>query len=193
MSYNRLKNLIYTIMITVQFPVDPHVRKYLMKKVGPELNIGQKSFYSKMVSDILSQKHFASKPINPKSSRYTVLIPDYIIEDWNSGMALNKKTYQEFNNRVDALFRHDLITYSEIFMNNMKLIDVVRKFYAYYDLSQDDINEESLSRYLRRKGIVRKKRTKKQPRVLSVKNQGINNKKGAAIGSEFSLKKSDNV
>ncbi|MGB0867954.1 MAG: hypothetical protein ACPGSD_00030 [Flavobacteriales bacterium] len=175
---------LYHSMISIQFPVDPHVQKYLIKKIGPQLDVSQKSFYSKMISDILSQKHFASKPATVKATFYEVLIPDYIIFDWNSGMSLNKSNYQEFNTRVDALFRHDLTTYCEMWMNDMKIIDVVRKFLKYYDLSPDDINEESLCRYLRRKGIVRKKRTKKEPRVLSVKNEGLFQEKSTTVYSD---------
>lgn len=144
-------------MIVVDFPVDPHVKKYLIKKVGPELNLSKKSVYSQMIRDILSQNHFASKPSKRKPTAYKVVIPDYIVLDWNNAMALDKKTYQEFNARVDTLFRHDLITYCEMFIDSFKIVDIIRRFYDYYDLSPDDINEESLARFLRRKGIVKKK------------------------------------
>lgn len=142
-------------MIQINFPLSPHIFKYLSKKQGENLSIADRGLFVLILKDLLRQRTINSKVTKPKNAmEYPVTITEEWLYENSSVIRINRRTINSFDNRIDMIFRQELISHCGIYADNEpKLINRVRVFLEYYDIQPEDVNIQSLMRYLRRNGM----------------------------------------
>jgi len=135
--------------VVVNFPVRPHVYKYLQTKVGEKLNVTKSDFFGGLVLDILS-KNYSDLQVVTYEYTFPVEISVRYME--RMGIYIDSKIIRKFNTRVDDVFREEMRTYCGINFraNNIPMERSLKQFLFNYNLSEDDIKFETLVKDLRR-------------------------------------------
>jgi capsid portal protein len=82
--------------VTINFPVKPHVYKYLQNKVGEKLVVTKSDFFGSMVLDILSKNY---SDLQAVKDDIPVEISLRYME--KMGVYIDSKIIRKFNTRVD--------------------------------------------------------------------------------------------
>jgi hypothetical protein len=135
--------------VTINFPVKPHVYKYLQNKVGEKLVVTKSDFFGSMVLDILS-KNYSDLQAVKDDITFPVEISLRYME--KMGVYIDSKIIRKFNTRVDDVFREEMRTYVGLnyTANKIPKETSLKQFCFNYNLSEDDIKFETLLKDLRR-------------------------------------------
>lgn len=135
--------------VIINFPVKPHVYKYLQKKCGEKLIVSKTNFFGSTILDILSKKHSRYESVT-----MDLLFPAEISMEYmrSMGIYLDDKIIRKFNTRVDDLFREEMRTYCD---TNFEITQIpkeksLKQLLFYYNISEEDIKFETLVKDLRR-------------------------------------------
>lgn len=133
--------------IVINFPVQPHVYKYLQSKVGESMTVSKHTLWGNIVLDILSKKHCDLKHPNHELT-YPVHISMKYVRDY--GVYLNENTAGKFNKQINRFFREEMRTF--VFVTNANFNvpkdECLRRFLNHFNISEDDIKFETLKKDL---------------------------------------------
>ena len=138
-------------MISIEFPVKPHLEKYLVKKYGKVLEFSSNCTLSPIIKTALSKEVKSSSLKLKTENSYTVKLSNFYISKF--GVFLNPDDINLFNNEVERLFREEMygaMVFSKKIYNN-KYRDTMREFLKVYDITEKDIKFETLIRDFERK------------------------------------------
>lgn len=130
-------------VVTIHFPVKPHVYKFLQKKVGEKLIVSKKNFFGNLVLDVLSKKYCVLESVTDELT-FPADISLRYMEDY--GIYIDKNIVRKFNTQVDSLFKEEMRTFVNInnSINGMPKREAIRQFIFHYNISEDDIKFETL-------------------------------------------------
>jgi len=135
--------------IIINFPVKPHVYKYLQNKVGEKLVVTKSDFFGSMVLDILSKNYSDFQAVNDD---YTFPVEISMRYMEKMGVYLDCQIIRKFNTRVDDVFREEMRTYVGLNyrVNHIPKETSLKQFLFNYNLEEDDIKFETLVKDLSR-------------------------------------------
>lgn len=136
--------------VIINFPVKPHIYKYLQKKVGEKLVVTKSDFFGSMVLDILSKRYAVFNKVS-----FDIVFPVEIslryMEDM--GIHIDSKIIRKFNQRADDVFREEMRTYVDLNyrLNGIKKETSLRQLLFDFNINEDDIKFETLLKDIMRK------------------------------------------
>ncbi|UOX35300.1 hypothetical protein LXD69_07215 [Flavobacterium sediminilitoris] len=130
-------------IITVYFPVKPHVYKFLQKKVGEKMVVTKNNFYGNLVLDVLSKKYSVLEAVTDDLVFPVDISLRYIT---NYGVFIDQNIIRKFNAQIDKQFREELRSYVSInaSANNLPKNEAIRQFIFHYNITEEDIKMETL-------------------------------------------------
>lgn len=136
--------------VIINFPVKPHVYKYLQNKVGEKLVVAKFDFFGGMVLDILTKKYSDLEAVN-NAMTFPVEISFSYME--KMGIYIDNRVIKKFNSRVDSMFREEMKGFANInFQANKTPKETSLKLFLFqYNIGEDDIKFETLVKDFRRK------------------------------------------
>ena len=137
------------VAVIVNFPVKPHVYKYLQKKCGEKLVVTKSDFFGSMVLDILSKNYSDLQAVSTDVT-FPVEISVRYME--KMGVYIDSKIIRKFNTRVDDIFREEMRTYVMLNFSANKIPKEtsLKQFMFNYNLSEDDVKFETLVKDIKR-------------------------------------------
>ncbi|MDV6167907.1 hypothetical protein R1T16_05685 [Flavobacterium sp. DG1-102-2] len=147
-------------MIQISIPVEPHVKKYLMKKYGSTYTASKTSFLGLEVLQALSGEY--EKPYVPSEQAaelkhsYKVFIPERYFN--SNGHTVSINNLQHLGEVVTKNFMETMCQYLDMMVDQGKLaMPELRTFLHYYHISEEDVKLESLYKTYQRhcKGSIK--------------------------------------
>lgn len=143
-----------TYSITESLPVEPHVYKFLVKRVGSNIYVAtrKESLGNIIISSLGNNADVKHTKIPNKFTKlFHVIIKDHIY--LRNSVSLGVMRGQIFNNTIDLLFREELFHYMVINTSHEKgsYLESMRNFLSCHDITEDDIKYETLYREFNRK------------------------------------------
>ncbi|MCT8340512.1 hypothetical protein MG296_10640 [Flavobacteriaceae bacterium TK19130] len=140
--------------ITQHFPVSSHVYKYLIRRCGSDtIEASRKSFIGSFVLSLHNRNYDIALSNSDEGLDYTfnVIIPMHKYE--KVGMHITLENSQLFNNQLDKMFRDELFCHLIINKSREKktYMKSLRSFLDVYNITEDDIKQETLYRDFKRK------------------------------------------
>lgn len=137
------------VAVIVNFPVKPHVYKYLQRKCGEKLVVTKSDFFGGMVLDILSKNYSDLQAVSDDVT-FPVEISVRYME--KMGVYIDSKIIRKFNSRVDDIFREEMRTHVQINFNQYQMPKEksLKTFLLHYNISEDDIKFETLVKDMKR-------------------------------------------
>lgn len=144
--------------VTLYLPLKPYLKKYLVKKFGNEHQASRESWLGAYVIDILNKQYRNNKKVIPKEDCYPVTIPYSVVAD--VGFTVSKVKLLRLSAMIRKVFLNDLYSYINISRDkNLKVFDekyesivkqnakkAITQFLDYYDISEDELNADSVYR-----------------------------------------------
>jgi hypothetical protein len=136
--------------VVINFPVKPHVYKYLQNKVGEKLVVAKFDFFGGMVLDILTKKYSDLEAVT-NALTFPVEISFSYME--KMGIYIDNRVIKKFNSRVDAMFREEMKGFANInYLVNQTPKEASLKLFLYQlNIDEDDIKFETLVKDFKRK------------------------------------------
>lgn len=140
--------------LIINFPVKPHVYKYLQYKVGEKLVVSKLDFFGGMVLDILTKRY---SDLEAVSDKYTFPVEISLSYMEKMGVYIDNKVVKKFNNRVDTMFREEMRGFANInFSANRTPKEAsLKQFLFQYNIDEDDIKFETLLKDFKRKSKIK--------------------------------------
>lgn len=140
--------------ITESLPVEPHVYKFLLKRVGSDIYVAtrKESLGNIIISSLGNNVDVKHTTVPHKFTKlFHIIIKDHIY--LKNSVVLGVMRGQIFNNTIDLLFREELFHYMIINTSHKKsnYLESMRKFLACHDITEDDVKFETLYREFNRK------------------------------------------
>lgn len=135
--------------VSVSFPVEPHVRKYLIKRYGSAHIATRKTLLGSLVLTSLEKTYVKQdKRIEPLY-KYSVLIPEYYVNV--IGHTLPRNTQQHLGECCTKLFNMAMFEFvdNEVWAG-AKAMPTLKRFLNRYEITEDDMKFESLYRAYQR-------------------------------------------
>ena len=132
-------------VIVINFPVKPHVYKYLQTKVGEKIVAGNGSFFGATVLDILSKQYSDYIAVSDELTFPVEISFRYMR---TNGIYIDKRIVRKFNSRMDDMFREEMRSHVSISHTANKIPKDVslRNFLFSYNICEDDIKFETLKK-----------------------------------------------
>ncbi|MEO8532840.1 MAG: hypothetical protein ABI441_03785 [Flavobacterium sp.] len=136
--------------VIINFPVKPHVYKYLQNKVGEKLVVTKFDFFGSIVLDILTKKY---SDLEAVTDRYTFPVEISFSYMEKMGIYIDNKVVKKFNSRVDAMFREEMRGFANVnfSVNHTPKEASLKQFLFQYNIDEDDIKFETLLKDFKRK------------------------------------------
>lgn len=137
----------------IPVPVAPHVKKYLQAMFGDAYYLNKQDSLGVFIITMLQKdSKVLSELSSPKSTElYELHIPTTIAG--KQGVVLDPKAIKYIGEIIDKYFREQCYSYSIVSKNihGSEYLTSIKQFCAFYDISPDHINYESLYRQFFRK------------------------------------------
>lgn len=132
-------------VIVINFPVKPHVYKYLQCKVGEKLVAGSGNFFGATVLDILNKQYSDYQAVSDDLTFPVEVSFRYMR---TNGIYIDKRVVRKFNTRIDDMFREEMRTHVLISHTSNRIPKDVslRQFLLNYNICEDDIKFETLKK-----------------------------------------------
>ncbi|WP_066308661.1 hypothetical protein [Aquimarina aggregata] len=139
-----------SVYITKEIPVSSHIKKYLKYTFGSTYTFNQKDFFGKLITSVF-KKGYRKRVVVKCDDIYTIKLKAYQVKilgnliEWEECVSLNKA--------IDSFFRRQVFFHMDM---NRKL-DKDNSYPAMVqclfemDITEDDINYDSLYRDYKRK------------------------------------------
>ena len=168
---------------TLDFPVKPHVRKYLLTHLGPEPYVlSNADRFGKMLFHLLRRQlkgrlhHAGSREDCTQTLQLD--LRNFPVHQYGLTELTNYTIYQ-FNDYCDELLKQELFTWVRLFAGKRRTIrEVIVDFMAGYDLREEDIQYETLRKAVQRHVPLQELKKKKGKSVgkMSQKTAGLSRK-----------------
>lgn len=142
--------------ITYHFPVNEHIYKFLVTKHGTDtIKASRKNLVGSVILSMLS-KNEDQHPIPVEGDRIIhVIVSDSFYNENNS--YISPKIAHAFNGIFECVFREEMFSHAFVAKITCKdfFIKSIFSFMDFYNISEDDMNSESLYRDFKRKKEAR--------------------------------------
>ncbi|OUJ68611.1 hypothetical protein [Hymenobacter crusticola] len=170
---------------TLDFPVKPHVAKYLLTHLGVNPYVLSNSDrFGKMLFHLLRRqlkgRLFHATSREECTAVLQLDMCNFPVHQYGLTELTNYTVYQ-FNDFVDELLKEELYIWIRKFVNRTTTRrDVIVDFMAAYDLREEDIQYETLRKAVQRNVKLKnyKKKGAKTVGKMSQKNDGLSRKSG---------------
>ena len=138
-----------TPSMSVKFPVEKHVLKYLVKRYGSAHIATKKTLLGSLVLIALEKTYVKPDTRVENYFHYSVLIPEYYINV--IGHSLPRNTQQHLGECCTKLFNMAMFEYvdNEVWTGK-KALPTLKRFLNRYGITEDDMKFESLYRAYQR-------------------------------------------
>lgn len=141
------------LSIQLQIPVANHIYKYLQIKCGIKPFVATRNtFVGSVVLSILNK----NDDIRQESKQQHQCVFKVEVKEENfirNGVFIDQRTAHVFNDLIDKMFREEL--YCHIIINKVnqktQYLKCIRSFMAIYNITEEDIKEETIYRDFKRK------------------------------------------
>jgi hypothetical protein len=132
-------------VVVINFPVKPHVYKYLQSKVGEKLVASAGNFFGATVLDILSKRYSDYQAVSEEITFPVEISFRYM---GTHGIYIDQRIVRKFNNRMDDMFREEMRSHVSISHSQYHIAkdESLRQFLFSYNISEDDIKFETLKK-----------------------------------------------
>ena len=140
--------------ITESLPVEPHVYKFLVKRVGSDIYmVTRNESLGNIIISSLGNNADLKKSRTPEkfTKLFHVIIKEHLY--LRNSVVLGVQRGELFNKTIDLLFREELFNYLIISkkLNDVSYLDSLRKFLECHNITEDDISLDTLYREFKRK------------------------------------------
>lgn len=138
---------------TIQFPVKPYIKKFLVYKYGPQFTFTKTSVLAPILTSILDKNSEANINAFHTEECYEVELTEFYIKKY--GVFFNERDLYLFNSRIDHLFREEAFGFMIINKqyNNIKYRRSLRDILDAIGITEEDLKFDSLLRDFTRKHI----------------------------------------
>ncbi|PKH50852.1 hypothetical protein CXF68_09205 [Tenacibaculum sp. Bg11-29] len=164
-----VKTIITTDPVTLIVPLKPYLVKFLKKKFGESHKASRRTWVGLELVELLT-KDYCKPPSRKYTTYVTFIIPYSICTTY--GHFIKYTDFDKFENKCAKLFKDALHDFVKInsqklsFTNKATITDSLKSFLRYYNITEDDLNLDSLYRGIYRSQLKpsyssdRKKRKK---------------------------------
>jgi hypothetical protein len=146
----------YPDMVTLSIPIDNYLRKYLTKKYGNHHVVSRDSWLGRYFIENLDRQYKRKNVSLKKNETYKFVVPYYVIKE--VGLDLPTAKMKSLAEMIEKIFLNDLYSYIEVSMgNNLTFINeksrnlnqqnaykATCQFLGFYDISEQDLNTDSV-------------------------------------------------
>lgn len=138
--------------VVVNFPVLPHVHKFLKAKCGEKMVANKQELYGNVVLDLLNKRGANVVKVSENLSYPVEISMRYMREN---GVFIDDQIIYKFNNRIDRMLREEMRTYVFLsnFCNKIPKNTALRQFMECYNITEEDIKFETLQKDLVRNKV----------------------------------------
>lgn len=144
------------ILVSVHIPCKVHVKKYLIGRYGAKHTMSKKSLLGTILFHLLDKNcpkaNFQSDDYKHK---YDIMVPEYYFNTRGFEIGTKKKQYLALC--FEKIFFEDLMQSIEIAVSkyHQKPIVAIRMFLENYNISENDVNFDSIYRQYQREKKVK--------------------------------------
>lgn len=137
-------------MIVISIPVKLHVKKYLIKRYGSIHKLSKKTFIGLFLLQLLEKKIDKPERETDKSHVYDIEVPEYYFN--TKGYCIDKDKLKFLGICLEKLFMEDLFSFidNELMKGELNAKKSLRLFFCIYDLSENELNLDSIYRNYQR-------------------------------------------
>ena len=138
-------------MVAVHIPCKLHVKKYLIGRYGPFHTMSKKSLLGTLLFHVLDKNcQKAAIQLENYTEKYDIMIPEFYFKTKGYNIGYKKQHYLAVC--FDKIFFEDLLQSIEIGVSqyNAKPIDAIRRFLKKYNITENDVNFDSIYRQYQR-------------------------------------------
>lgn len=137
-------------MIVISIPVKLHVKKYLIKRYGSIHKLSKKTFIGLFLLQLLEKKIDKPERETDKSQVYDIEVPEYYFN--TKGYCIDKDKLKFLGICLEKLFMEDLFSFidNELMKGELNAKKSLRLFFCIYDLSENELNLDSIYRNYQR-------------------------------------------
>lgn len=137
-------------MIIISIPVKSHVKKYLIKRYGAVHQVSKKTFIGLFLLQLLEKKVEKPEKEVEKGHLYEIEVPEYYFN--TKGYCIEKEKLKLLGICLEKLFIEDFYSFvdNELQKGDMNAKKSIKLFFSIYDLSENDLNMDSMYRNYQR-------------------------------------------
>ena len=139
------------ITVAVHIPCKVHVKKYLIGRYGPNHTMSKKSLLGMILFHLLDKNcPKANIQLEEYKQKYDIIIPEFYFNSRGFDIGYKKKHYLALC--FDRIFWEDMLQNIELASSeyHVKPIEAMRKFLKKYNITENDVNFDSLYRQYQR-------------------------------------------
>jgi hypothetical protein len=137
-------------MIVISIPVKNHVKKYLVKRYGSIHQVSKKTFIGLFLLQLLEKN--ISKPEKgiKKAFFYDIEVPEYYFNTKGFNVDANKLAVLSIC--LEKLFIEEFYSFvdNELAKGDVTAKKAIKLFFSIYDLTENDLNQDSMYRNYQR-------------------------------------------
>ena len=150
-------------MIVIRIPIKCHVKKYLIKRYGSVHQVSKKTFIGLFLLQLLEKKVEKPEKEAGKGSFYEIEVPEYYFNV--NGYSIDKNKLKFLSVCLERLFFEDFYSFvdNELIKGNLTAKKAIRLFFTIYDITENELNQDSMYRNYQRycgENIKQKKQNK---------------------------------
>lgn len=152
-------------MIVISIPVKCHVKKYLIKRYGSVHQVSKKTFIGLFLLQLLEKKIEKPEREVQKGFLYDIEVPEYYFN--TKGYSIDSNKLKLLGICLEKLFQEDFYSFVdlELLKGDLNARKAIKLFFSIYELSENDLNLDSMYRSYQRYSVENIK-DKKQNRVI---------------------------
>lgn len=139
------------LLVTVHIPCKVHIKKYLTARYGESHTMSKRSLIGTLLFHILDKETpRAQVELADYKCKYDILIPQYYFNSRGHSIGWKKKHYLSVC--FEKIFYEDMLLFIELAKSEMKVkpIDAIRSFLKKYNITENDVNFDSIYRQYQR-------------------------------------------
>lgn len=137
-------------MIVISIPVKNHVKKYLIKRYGPMHQVSKKTFIGLFLLQLLEKKIEKPEKEVDKTNVYEIEVPEYYFN--TKGYSIDNNKLKLLGICLEKLFIEDFYSFidNELAKGDLSAKKAIRLFFGIYDITENDLNSDSMYRNYQR-------------------------------------------
>lgn len=149
-------------MIIISIPVKLHVKKYLIKRYGPVHQVSKKTFIGLFLLQLLEKKISKPEKEVDKINVYEIEVPEYYFN--TKGYSIDDNKLKFLSICLEKLFIEDFYSFVDVELakGDLNAKQAIRLFFGIYDITENELNSDSVYRNYQRfsgENIKRKKKS----------------------------------
>jgi hypothetical protein len=137
-------------MIVISIPVKLHVKKYLIHRYGVVHQVSKKTFIGLFLLQLLEKKIEKPEKEAGKGSFYEIEVPEFYFNA--KGYSIDRNKLKFLSVCLERLFFEDFYSFvdNELCKGDLNAKKAIRLFFSIYDISENELNQDSMYRNYQR-------------------------------------------